>query len=667
MIPLTAEQLADYLIKSAEKAFPKADANEIIAVTAAMLLLKRAADQPGRYWIPDHEPLRAIARSGNPDQALNGFLEDAVYENSRILGAEPGDFRLGRNLKPTQISHFADSLAGVSLSDSDLEFPDTVGAAYDRFLARMVGTTGKLGGVISTPESVTELMVRITSPRAGESICDPFAGLGGFLTSTRDYVRDDDGDLAEVNLFGQESSASTWITAKLNLLLHGIWNCELAQGDTLTDPALRSADGRLMLFDRVLTHAPFSMNYDKRQIRFQERMRYGWASERGRADLMVVQHVLATLAPGGLGVVLVPLGVLFRSGPEAEIRRGMIEDGRIDAVIGLGPDILPGTSIPACILVLRGPGRSRFERSDDVLFISAEPELTRSHGINRLGPQGIEKVVDVLRDRADLPGFSRVVSAAEIEANEFNLSVRPYTDQGLPPEALADAVAIISGDVPIREVQAAEQRFRAFGIDPTTLFLPADSGYLSFRPEGYLATARTLGERTASREEEFGDACRSWWDGIRSEFTELANERRLLSSRSWLCESFRNGLRPMNLLDKYQLSGIFAAWWSVRHDDLRVLEHYGARAVLDRWIARGTPHLHTIWQDPEDEVLDTLGTNLAEYGRAQVVMERQKLVDTYLSWGERYGTSLLQLEEEAEEARDRLKDRLRKLGYADPG
>jgi type I restriction enzyme M protein len=345
----------------------------------------------------------------------------------------------------------------------------------------------------------------------------------------------------------------------------------------------------------------------------------------------------------------------------------MIEDGRIAAVIGLGPDILPDTSIPACVLVLRGPGRSRFEQSDDVLFINAEPELTRSRGINRLGPQGIEKVVDVLRDRADLPGFSRVVSTAEIEANEFNLSVRPYTDQGLPPEAPADAVAIISGNVPIREVQATEQRFRAFGIDPTTLFLPANPGYLSFRPEGYLATARTLGERTASREGEFGDACRSWWDGIRFEFTELANERRLLNSRFRLCESFGNALQPMNLLDKYQLGGIFAAWWSVQHDDLRVLEHYGPRAVLDRWIARGTPHPHTIWQDPEDEVLDTLGTNLAEYGRAQVVTERQKLVDTYLSWGERYGTSLLQLEEEAEEARNRLEDRLRKLGYVDLG
>jgi type I restriction-modification system DNA methylase subunit len=87
----------------------------------------------------------------------------------------------------------------ISLSADNLEFPDTVGAAYDRFLARMTDMMGKLGSVLSTPHSVAELMVRITAPAAGESVCDPFAGLGGFLTSARDYVRETSGDAAEVD------------------------------------------------------------------------------------------------------------------------------------------------------------------------------------------------------------------------------------------------------------------------------------------------------------------------------------------------------------------------------------------------------------------------------------------------------------------------------------
>ena len=107
----------------------------------------------------------------------------------------------------------------------------------------------------------------------------------------------------------------------------------------------------------------------------------------------------------------------------------MIKDGRIDTEIGLGPSILPNSSIPACVLVLRGPRSSRFEGRRRRVVHQRRAGADSEPGINRLGPEVIEQIVDVYRDRADLPGFSRVVSLAEIEANEFNLSVRPYTDQ----------------------------------------------------------------------------------------------------------------------------------------------------------------------------------------------------------------------------------------------
>src|SRR5690349_12458197 len=104
MSPLTAEQLAEHLTKSAEEAFPKVAAIDIIAAVATMLLLKRAADQPGRYWIFDHESLGAIARSNYPDRVLSRFLEEAVRDKSRIVGAGPGDFKFSWNIKPDQIS-----------------------------------------------------------------------------------------------------------------------------------------------------------------------------------------------------------------------------------------------------------------------------------------------------------------------------------------------------------------------------------------------------------------------------------------------------------------------------------------------------------------------------------------------------------------------------------
>lgn len=665
MSPMTAEQLADRLVNSAEEVLAKVDPTQTVTIVAAILFLKRVTDQPDRYPIRDRDPLDTIMRSSDPDRVLNELLKETTHDfDHRSVDAHPH-----WDLKPTQIRRFAYSLADISLSDNDLEFPDTVGMAYDLFFSRTTEKAGKLGGLISTPDSVAELMVRITAPEAGESICDPFAGVGGFLTLARDYVRENRGDTAEVKLFGQEISTLVWFLANLNLRLHAIRNNKLTIGDTLENPAHISEDGRLMLFDRVLTHAPFSMNYDKREISHRERLRYGMPSEHGRADLVIVQHVLATLKANGLGVVLAPLGVLFRSGPEAGIRRGMIEDGRIDTIIGLGPSILPNTSIPACIMVLRGPAQPISARHGEVLFINAEPELTRSHGIAKLDPELIQKIVDVFHDRAQLPGFSRTVSIAEIEANDFNLGIRLYTDQAQPPDTPRDAMAIISGGVPRREVKAAKEKFDAFGIDPTSLFFPDDakgSGDpphpLRFYEEGYKETAREIAGLTVRRESEFKTHCQAWWDRTSAQFTRLAKTRRLLSARPALIASFGSELLSDGLLDEYQLRGAFAAWWSAWHDDLRVLGDYGFVDVLDRWLASG---LVALGEGPSNRVLNHLGTDLVMRAQTQVTAERQKLVDLYLSWGERYGTSLHQLAADEQDARDRLEDRLRSLGYVE--
>jgi type I restriction enzyme M protein len=291
-----------------------------------------------------------------------------------------------------------------------------------------------------------------------------------------DYVREHGSGQAGVSLHGQELNLSTWAVARLNLLLHNAAGSSLPYGDALADPLHITADGGDMLFDRALTHPPFSMKYDRAKVRVPERMQYGWASEHGRADLMCVQHVLAMLRPDGVGAVLTPMGVLFRGGAEAEIRRGIIEDGRLEAVIGLGPNLLHGTSIPACILVLRGTDGLPEGRRQEVLFINAERELAKGRPQNRLDPEHAEKIVGVFRDWAGIPGFSRAVQADEIAGNGFNLNVRRYVDSELPAELPLDAHAVLSGGVPAREIEAEAGRFQAFGIDLADLFRPKAPG-----------------------------------------------------------------------------------------------------------------------------------------------------------------------------------------------
>lgn len=123
---------------------------------------------------------------------------------------------------------------------------------------------------------------------------------------------------------------------------------------------------------------------------------------------------------------------------------------------------------------------------------------------------------------------------------------------------------------------------------------------------------------------------------------------------------------PAALLDRYQLSGVFAAWWSTWHDDLRALDQSGFQAVTGRWDTTGTGRTSRIPEDEaRDRVLRRLGTDLCSRTQTLVAAERQKLADTYRSWGDRYATSLIHLEAQRDATAARLRSRLRELGYAD--
>jgi len=664
--PLTVTQLTQHLFGAAEILRGRMDTSASLGVISVMLVIKRASDQPGILRVPDRALWSNIVASAETPQLgrqISEVLQELERSNPGVLDGVPENLDIPRALGPAEIQALIDHFGQVSLSDDALEFNDVVGRAYDQFIGRFADMAGKRGGEF-TPHPVADLMVRLVGPKAGQSVYDPFAGSGGMLLQAREYVSEHSVNDAEIFLFGQEINSATWAIARLNLLLHGVTDSSLLSGDTLTEPLHVAPDGRLILFDRALANPPFSMSYVRKQVRHPERMRYGWTSEHGKADLMNIQHVLAILQPDGIGAVITPQGVLFRGGTEAEIRRGIVGDGRLEAVISLGPNIFQNTSIPACILVLRGPDRLPRERRDKVLFINAEREMVTGRAQNRLEPEAAEKIVDVFRKWTDIPGFSRAVSLREIADNGFNLSVRRFVDSGLPSEPLLSARAIVSGGVPRREVEEEASRFRVFGINPVSLFQVKDSDYLDFPHEGFEVATMRIPDLTAAREQEFAACCENWWGETGPRIAELASEKRLLKSRSLLMESFRSELLPMAILDQYQLNGAFAAWWSDWYDDLKTLDRSRFQAVVDRWETSAGQTSRIPEHEARERVLHRLGADLSSHTQTLVAVERQKLVDIYRSWGDRYATSLTQLEAQRESAAARLRSRLRELGYA---
>jgi type I restriction enzyme M protein len=231
----------------------------------------------------------------------------------------------------------------------------------------------------------------------------------------------------------------------------------------------------------VLANPPFSQNYSRANMKFPERFRE-WAPETGKkADLMFVQHMLASLKPDGHMATIMPHGVLFRGGKERLIREILIEDDVIEAIISLPPGLFYGTGIPACVIVANK--NKPDELHDKVLFINADREYAEGKNQNKLRPEDIEKIDFVFTNKREYTKYSRLVDKAEIaDTHDYNLNIRRYVDN-TPESEPEDVQAHLIGGVPKAEVFARAEEFEQFGIEPDTFFQPDRPGYLSFRSE----------------------------------------------------------------------------------------------------------------------------------------------------------------------------------------
>ncbi|WP_410648039.1 N-6 DNA methylase [Amycolatopsis sp. cmx-4-54] len=645
MKALTAAELAKHL-SDAERVVGMSlgRTNDVLDVLSATLLLKWASDQAGPLDVPDYARWDAIAARAyhQPGRALNDALSDLIRANDEVLHEPFWRIDFTNLLNDHQAIDLIGHFSRISLRVEDLQFPDTVAAAFDTLLSEAADAAGKKGGEFTTPRSVIDLMVRLAQPEPGQSVCDPFAGSGGMLTGAEDFVAERSGKRGTLRLFAQDINLARCGTTELNLLLHGARHHEVRRDDTLANPLHVTDDGQLRRFDRVLTNPPFSVSYRPRDVRFPERMRYGWTPDTGRrADLMFVQHVLASLKPDGVGVVVTPQGVLFRAGAEGEIRRGIVSDGRLAAVIGIGPNVFYGTAIPACVLVLVG-NEAPLHRQRGVLFANAEHEITSGRSRNHLDPRHVEKITSIFHEQREIPHFSRLVSIDEIAENNFNLNIRRYISQAPAAQASLNTQALITGGVPRADVEAQRERFRAFGIELLDLFEPGEWGNLQFPREGLPTVVDSVLERASRREDMFLQELDRW---LSDEVHGLAgSDRTLPVLRDNLIESFHRAMAPLRILDEFQLSGLFADWWAARHDDLRELVRSGYQL----------------------EILDRLRADFDGRAKRLTARQRQEMVNIYRAWVDQYGTSLVELDERRAKSAAKLRQKLQELGVLWP-
>jgi type I restriction enzyme M protein len=322
------------------------------------------------------------------------------------------------------IAHFSK----IRLRNEDLSEPDILGRAYEYLIGQFADDAGKKGGEFYTPKEVVTLLVEILDPQEKMRICDPACGSGGMLVQSVYHLRDKGQNPKNITLFGQERNIGTWAICKMNMLLHGLKDAKLEKGDTLRTPKHLDEKGKLLEFDIVIANPPFSLKnwgYEEAQSDAYRRFRFG-IPPKGYGDYAFVQHMIATLNLQGRAGVVLPHGVLFRGGAEGRIRKGVLGEDLLEAVIGLPSNLFFGTGIPACLFIMnRNKPKDRRGR---VFFLYGANDYLEGKNQNKLRKEDIEKIVSAYREYRSINKYCRPVPLDEIRANDCNLNITRYVD-----------------------------------------------------------------------------------------------------------------------------------------------------------------------------------------------------------------------------------------------
>lgn len=607
--------------------------------------IETTEDDKGKEKQVFHPALKDVKT--NVGTALNKALHALEDANADLLGnvLKGIDFNIkkGKTSISDQrwidlINHFNGNLN--PLKNENFEFPDLLGAAYEYLIKYFADSAGKKGGEFYTPGQVVSLLVTLLKPKEGMEIYDPTVGSGGMLIQSLQYVEEHGQNARDLMLYGQESNPTTWIICRMNMILHNISSATIEDGDTLEDPKiLEDGKGTFKKFDMVIANPPFSQNYSKANMKFQNRFVYGFAPETGKkADWMFVQHMIASLKPKGRMATIMPHGVLFRGSTEKVIRKGLVDANLIEAIIGLPPALFYGTGIPACIIVIN---KNKDEKlRDKILFINADSEYGEGKVQNHLRPEDIEKIDFVFSNKLELKKYSKLIDKKIIsDKNDYNLNIKRYVDNTPNPEP-EDVKAHLLGGVPITEIEKLFPQFNKLAFSKEAMFKAKSRHYQSFlaslKGKDEIKTLIKNHPGILKTINKMQKAINSWWLIAKDDFAKISSPalrkkdayNKLPYVRSHLLSTLKSSLQSKKVLDEFQIAGVFVNWWTNIKYDLKTIVTIG-------WV----PSLV-----PKEYYIDTY-----------FKVERGNILNTENSIGEMEGKLLETLESveyEAEEGED---------------
>lgn len=623
---MNKQQLAAKIWESANKMRSKIEANEYKDYILGFIFYKFLSEKEVKYlkendWTDEYLPELTEEDTETLESVQKNLGYFISYENLFSTWIEKGrDFSVqdvrdalsafSRLINPTHkkvfegvfdtlqtgLSKLGDSSASQSKAISDLihlikDIPmdgkqdyDVLGFIYEYLISMFAANAGKKAGEFYTPHEVSLLMSEIVADHLKDrdeiKIYDPTSGSGSLLInigkSAAKFIENEN----NIKYYAQELKQNTYNLTRMNLIMRGILpdNIVTRNGDTLENdwPYFDENDpiGTYdpLYVDAVVSNPPYSQAWNPDDKETDPRYaRFGLAPK-GKADYAFLLHDLFHIKSDGIMTIVLPHGVLFRGGEEGEIRKNLIEQNHIDAIIGLPANIFFGTGIPTIIMVLK-----QKRTNTDVLIVEASKGFIKVGKNNKLRASDIKRIVDVVTKRESVEKFSKVVSRDEIRNNEYNLNIPRYVDSSEASESW-DIYASMFGGIPWSEIDELKEYWHAFPSLKSALFENTSSDYCKLTATDIKKVIKDHND-IQSFENNYYAAFNGFDQYLYDELIDKMDTLNISKTEAVLSLNIFERLKNIPLVDKYEAYQLLDDDWTKLAVDLEMIQTEGFEAT----------------------------------------------------------------------------------------
>lgn len=461
---------------------------------------------------------------------------------------------------------------------------DVLGFIYEYLISQFAANAGKKAGEFYTPHEVSMLMSEIVADHLKDreliKIYDPTSGSGSLLInigkSISKHVTKDN----HIIYYAQELKQNTYNLTRMNLIMRGILpnHINTRNGDTLEDDwpyfdennPIETYDP--LRVDAVVSNPPYSQNWDPDNKENDPRYSAFGLAPKSKADFAFLLHDLFHLKTDGIMSIVLPHGVLFRGGEEGKIRKNLIENNHIDAIIGLPANLFFGTGIPTVVLIIK-----RKRVNTDILIIDASKDFTKDGKNNKLRSSDIKKIVDTVTQRIEVDNYSKTVSREEIRENDYNLNIPRYVDSSEDNETW-DLYASMFGGIPENELNTLNAYWTVFPELKETLFSKENGPYYNLKIKDI--NNEIVNFHSVKRFiNDFNKSFLDFKDFLKKELLQNLDKINIAEEQDIISNDIFNRLTPFSLIDKYEAYQIFDDQWSKTVIDLEILKTEGFNAL----------------------------------------------------------------------------------------